>query len=300
MISIKGLIRFLYWNPTPSVLIYRLLYNFIATRSNCLVMRKVHGVKMVLNPCMGGIHRELFIYGDREPFSYRIFRKELRSLGEEGIVIDVGANIGYYCLLEAQFCKRVYAIEPSLRNLKYLLVNIAVNSLQDRIEVRRLAVGDHDGIAYILRGEAPNLDSISTRDTGEVVKMMTLDSFIAKERLERVDFVRMDIEGYECRMIKGAKRVLERFHPKLFIEIHPSMMPRYGDSIENLLNELSALGYQVKYAVWEPLVPVSLRLPNPNVNWRIEKSLSIRDLLNNPELRKTFLRDWTRLFLESS
>lgn len=217
---VRGIERFFYWNP-PKVLLYKLLYEFLtATAPRPLVVQRIFGgIGMLLDPSLGGIHKDLFIYGIREPFSTRILVMELKRI-KRGVVVDIGANIGYYALIEAQVLGEngvVYAIEPSLRNLKFLIFNILLNSLQDRVKVRRIAIGDKDDEAFLEIGEAPNLDRGSplALEKGsrlrEQVKMRTLDTFVDEEGLERVDFIRMDVERFEYRIIKGAKRTLERF-----------------------------------------------------------------------------------------
>jgi FkbM family methyltransferase len=255
---------------------------------------------MMLNLRYGGIHRDLFIHGVREPWSTAIFKKELRR-GD--VVIDVGANIGYYVLIEASCVGRegkVYAIEPSLRNLKYLLSNILLNSVQDRVIVKWLAIGDRNGVCDIEEGEAPNLDRISLfpfqrREGCAKIFMKTLDSFIEEEKIRKVDFIRMDVEGFEYRIIKGMKATLQRFSPKLFIEIHPKKMQKYyGDRFEDFLRELSRHGYIVKYAVWEPLTPIHFAHSKMLNEWKIVKGLKPEDVLRNSSL----CEDWVRLFLE--
>jgi hypothetical protein len=162
-----------------------------------------------------------------------------------------------------------------------------------------LAIGDRNGVCDIEEGEAPNLDRVSLfpfqrREGCAKVFMKTLDSFIEEEKIRRVDFIRMDVEGFEYRIIKGMKATLQRFSPKLFIEIHPRMMQKYGDRFEDFLRELSQHGYIVKYAVWEPLTPIYFAHSKMSNEWKIVKGLSPEGVLRNSSL----CRDWVRLFLE--
>jgi len=290
---ILGFQRFLAWNPP----LRKLRYDLLIKLGYSEVLREVQEGVMILNLKYGGIHRDLFIHGIREPWSTMIFKKELKR-GD--VVIDIGANIGYYVLIEASKVGKeglIYAIEPSLRNLRYLLINIKLNNIQDRVVVKRLAIGDRDGYAYMKRGEAPYLDRVALTMIKDVEKtpMMTLDSFIKKENIHKVDFVRMDVEGFELRIIRGMKTTLKRFSPKLFIEIHPTMMYKYyGDRLKEFLEELSLHGYVIKYAVWEPLTPIYLPTQRVLSGWKIAKNLKPEEILKDPSLR----RDWVRLFLE--
>jgi hypothetical protein len=78
-----------------------------------------------------------------------------------------------------------------------LISNISLNSVQDRVIVKWLAIGDRNGVCDIEEGEAPNLDRISLfpfqrREGCAKIFMKMLDSFIEEEEIRRVDFIRMD------------------------------------------------------------------------------------------------------------
>ena len=80
---------------------------------------------MLLDISQEGIHKHLFLYGCHEPECTRIFRG---MLPRGARVVDVGANIGYHVLIEAQMAQKVYAIEPEPRNLRLLRKNIELKS----------------------------------------------------------------------------------------------------------------------------------------------------------------------------
>ena len=98
------------------------------------VIKKIQGSKMLLDLRDKGIHKDLFLYGCREPECTKIVQKELC----EGMkVVDIGANIGYYALMEAQIVGdsgKIYAIEPEPRNFRMLERNIEMNSYTKRVE----------------------------------------------------------------------------------------------------------------------------------------------------------------------
>jgi len=292
-----SILRFLYWNPPLGLLRYH-----ICVSLKCpLFIRRVQGMRLAVNPILKGIHKDLLIHGSREPYSTHIFRKELKR----GMtVIDIGANIGYYCLIESSIIGEegiVYAVEPSYQNIKYLVLNLLLNSCKNVI-VRTIAIGDKNGsVTFKIVEDAPNLSRVATSkdETKFKVAMKTLDSFVEEEKIGHVDFIRMDVEGFECRILRGARKVLSSHLPKLFIEIHPSMMTDYGDSIESFLQELSSHGYKVKYAVWEPLTPTYLKCYKPQENWLVIKGpLDPYEILTDNKLRNNFCRDWARLFLQ--
>lgn len=141
---------------------------------------------------------------------------------EEGMVyIDCGANIGIYSIFAAKRVGRkgtVYSFEPHPVIYHRLLANIHLNRL-DNIHSYRMAVGDrgewvelvplHDHVASYVR---PILDKTTSPWSCEAT---TLDSFFMDKAIERIDLLKIDVEGYEYKVLQGARRTIDRFKPSL-------------------------------------------------------------------------------------
>jgi len=261
-------------------------------------------VNIVVSPLIGGIHKDILIHGLREPYSTFILLNVLKKLKKERkkvVVINIGANIGYYCAIEVSTIGEdgvVYAIEPAPVNLQFLYLNTKVLNDLRNVIIKPMAVGDRDDVLeFRVDYNTPNVSKVA-RFSGEAnykVRVKTLDTFAEEERIDHVDLIQMDVEGYEYRVIKGARKVLSRDSPWLFVEIHPSMIAEYGDNAELFLQELSSLGYKVKYTVWEPLTPTYLKIYQPPENYTTFKgSLDPLELMLNRQLRRIFL--WSKHF----
>lgn len=211
------------------------------------VLAKVQGSLMLLNLKDKGINTDLFINGVREPHATRWTQ---RILQKDWVVVDIGANVGYYALMEARAgVKKVFAIEPDPTNFKRLLLNIELNGYNN-VCPNRLAVGDREGVAGFELAKASNWHRIASSGFGDIeVRMMTLDEFAEKviyqAVMPRIDYVRMDTEGYEVRILKGMDRVLRKFKPDLFIEVHRDLLKDYGSSQEEVLEMLAGYGYGI-------------------------------------------------------
>ena len=300
----KSLEKLLMWNNPLGLL----RYNIVRHVSSSIKVRVYNDVYLIVNPKLAGIHRDLAIHGLREPWSTMIF---LRELGRGDVVIDVGANIGYYTCLACKVLGPdgyIYAVEPLMENLSFLVRNLELNKCSERVSTYRLALGDHDGYVFMeYFHHAPNISrvaSASSKDSKilKQVRVMTLDNFVKRLRLEKVDFLRMDVEGYEVKILKGGINTLESFRPKIFVEIHPEFMTDYGNSFYEFVDILDTLDYNVKYVVWEPLTPFYLealwRKNRDSYDFKLFKgSFPVRALLREP--LRMFVRNWTRLFLES-
>jgi len=204
------------------------------------VLREILGSNMYLDLDDKGISRDLLVDGIRERENVEVVKRQLH---EGDIVIDVGANIGYYVLLEAKLVGekgRVFAIEPVPHNYDLLTRNMQANRCQ-MVEAFQFAVGDKPGYAPIQISTHRNLCSIRLVDgyseRGLVkqqvdVEVRTLDSFLSDKPYPKL--IRMDIEGYESYAIKGLEKTLEAKLPlTIMLEFHfPFMKPE--ESLETL------------------------------------------------------------------
>lgn len=209
------------------------------------VIKEINQNKMFLDIKDKGISKELLYKGIREPRCTEFIKKFIKQ-GE--ICIDIGANIGYYALLEAKLVGtkgKVYAIEPVQSNFELLEKNIKINDY-DNIETYRLAIGPKNKIGFINLSDSSNLHSFlkegESNSRTEKIKIITLDDFLKDKPYPQ--FVRMDVEGYENEIIKGMKKILEAKKPfKMFIELHSFMIEDGG---EELLKALEKAGFIIK------------------------------------------------------
>jgi len=141
-------------------------------------------------------------------------------LQSEDIVFDLGANIGMFsCVAAAKNCK-VYAFEPTREVCKRLEYNKYLNP---NIEICEYAVGNENTLVKfyenpLIQNFDTGQNSIFNRRKGYVeteVEEITLDSYVEKKHIERVDFIKADIEGAERNMLQGAQNILRKFAPKL-------------------------------------------------------------------------------------
>lgn len=202
---------------------------------------RIQGSLMVLDLNDKGIHRDLYLHGIREPQATRYLQSILRP---DWVVVDIGANIGYYALQEARVVKSVIAMEPTPASYDTLLHNARLNDYKN-IMAYRLAIGDHDGEIGFALSHACNWNSIAEGGGDITVVMMTLDSFL---RGIKVDFIRMDVEGYELNVLKGMAGILQEQKPRMFLEVHRDKLKDYGSSQRELMEYLASFGYLIEKA----------------------------------------------------
>jgi len=230
------------------------LYYWIYSKlhSSKLVIRTIQGSKMYLNLNDFGLSKHRFISGIREPECTRIMKQEL----EKGMTIaEIGANIGYYALMEALIIGKkgkIYAIEPFPENFELLQKNIKLNSYDDIAETYNIAISNRSGKDKLYTSSKHNLCNMIESETDNFIEINTetLDNFIADKKLP--DLIRMDIEGFEYYVVDGMKKTLEKCKScKIFIEIHPYQMEEKGLDFKKPIKTFFEYGFKPKYVVKE-------------------------------------------------
>lgn len=196
------------------------------------------------------VGRHIYKYQVHEPALSQFLVKHLKF--EPGdVVIDIGANIGWYSLLLSRLIPDeadIFAFEPDPLNFELLEHNIGINR-ESRITAVRKALATEDGIQRLYQHDSNNLGrhSLLPLQDEKYVEVHTtsLDRFWAEQNLgTRVPrFIKIDIEGYESVALSGAARTLARC-PALLCEYSPDYMRRGGLDPSDLLDLLASHGFE--------------------------------------------------------
>jgi FkbM family methyltransferase len=168
-------------------------------------------------------------------------------------VLDVGASLGLWTVPLAKGARevgaRVWAFEPHPRNHQWLERNVALNGLEDTVTIHRCAVGDAVGEARMGIGEtqdfqqggnaAINVDPKSP--LGVLVPVKRLDDFAIPPS---VSAVKIDVEGYEISVLRGAKELIARDRPVILGEFDRYWIEQRGENLSAFLEGVGHDGYQ--------------------------------------------------------
>ncbi len=138
-----------------------------------------------------------------------------KFLGNVDQFVDVGANLGYYTCLALQNGKPVIAFEPQQQNLQCLFQNLTSNGWQDNAEVFPLALSEKPGLLTLYGASGPSASLVknwagySSRHK-KIVPVSTLDNILSGRFLDKRLFVKMDVEGAEYQVLKGALKTIAR------------------------------------------------------------------------------------------
>jgi FkbM family methyltransferase len=174
----------------------------------------------------------------------------LGAVPDDGVYVDVGANNGFFYSLQVARRRpgaRVFAFEPDPRILPHLERNVQRNGLANQIEIVAQAVSDTTGRLRLTDGLGASGYLLGREDPspGIEVDVTSLDSFAEQRGLDRIDLIKVDIEGHEERMLHGCRGVLAEFGPTLVLELLDQHLKRSGSSRARVERLLGDAGYSV-------------------------------------------------------
>lgn len=179
-------------------------------------------------------------HGRREETFFR------RYLRPGDVVVDVGANFGLTALAAFSVVGssgQVHAFEPHPRIFSFLVGNIELNGAERVITPYNLAIGDREGAVLITDERADDQNSVSPDGTGLPVPMSTLDR--AASTLPQIALLKIDVEGYEQFVLRGATDTLTRT-ACVYFESSAENFAQHGYSLGDIIEMLARHGFEVR------------------------------------------------------
>ena len=213
------------------------------------------GLRWILNPS-DFPQENLFWLGESDRWDLFHARRMVRP---GSVIFDVGANFGYYALMLAAGLRsecEVHAFEPTDATFERLSQHIALNRMEC-VHAHRLALSDAPGTAT-MQGRNGNSGAAFVEPGAGEVQVTTLDAFVGERGIRRLDFMKIDVEGFEEKVLRGGEWVLRELRPAILLEIQPTTLERAGSSVRRLADLLTSHGYVLRQANRERLVPLVL------------------------------------------
>jgi FkbM family methyltransferase len=189
------------------------------------------------------IDSNIYFKGCHEPRTTAFINKHVKP----GMVaLDIGANIGAHTLRLAKLvgaAGRVYAFEPTSWAYAKLQHNAALNAGY-QLTLEKIGLADFDGTRRLRIGTRFLLNRGKEDFDEEDIRFMRLDDYLAGQAVERVDFVKIDVDGFDYKVLSGAVASLRQHRPLMIAELAPRYLAGQGDSAVALLELLHGLGYE--------------------------------------------------------
>lgn len=201
-------------------------------------------------------------------YRWKLNRIEIRAMCERlhpgGVAIDVGAHKGGYTAWMAHRVGprgRVLAFEPQMRVAGPTAASLAAAGLSSA-RVYAAAVSDTSGIARLAfvpsTAHGATLNGLDLPEAQSMdVPTVALDDIVEEDRVPRLDFVKIDVEGHEMSVLRGLSRSIDRFHPPLLVEIEARLHESGDDPIEDARALLAPKGYEAFFFTRDRMLPLS-------------------------------------------
>lgn len=187
------------------------------------------------------------------------------------VVYDIGANIGITTLFFAKHVGEeglVVAFEPVPPTAQRLQENVRINRLQN-VRIYAVALGNVAGQAEICYAEDASGIATLRKDMAQgyqreyqmqtfTVEVVPLDALVEREHLPAPDFIKIDVEGFEYQVLQGARALIERARPSLFMELHGASHEERAETWKQIYEFLTARGYHIETVDGVSITPQNL------------------------------------------
>ena len=230
-------------------IIFKIISLFLSSKS---FKSKRNGITWNLN-LSEAIDLHIFIFGNFEPEIIKAAKK--LNLENEKVIIDIGANFGVQSL---QFAKefsnsKIFSIEPTSFAFLKMKKNFDLNNqFSKNLIPLQLFIGAKNQNLPKSTYSSWNLDQKDTKHEKHLgskketdkATIITLDNFVEIHNISKVDFIKLDVDGFEFSVLKGGFNFLKNSKPPIFMELAPYLYNEYGYSKEELINLIISLDYK--------------------------------------------------------
>ena len=260
----------------PFRLFFRKLYRHYIHKHNSDIVRVVRdGINLELH-LNEVIEHNIYYHGSFEPTT----RQLLTNLTKPNMVVfDVGSNIGVHTFYMARNVRPngcVYAFEPASYAYNKLQMNFRLNS-QLPVKLEKMALSNENITSLKTQvacswpvdssfSRKENQAMNSSRVMDDEITLIKLDDYIHRNSIQKLDIIKLDIDGNEMKFFEGASLTISKFKPIITFELADYVLRHYDSSADELINLILSYGYKIFN---ENLVEFSID-SDPNCNKNIE------------------------------
>jgi FkbM family methyltransferase len=179
-----------------------------------------------------------------------------KIIKKDDVFLDIGANVGIYSIIAAQLGAKTISFEPSSREFNRFIKNISLNhNVRNRIALNNIALSDYNGKASLIVANKYNsghntlekeLMYKTQEDCKQQVECSTLDEYCKKTNLQKINAIKIDVEGHEEKVLKGAFQTIIKLKPKYIIyEIVDKNVSSKWLGVKKMLSELGYRSYYI-------------------------------------------------------
>lgn len=197
--------------------------------------------------CHPRVYKAAQAYQVSDPEQREEFRSFISHCSSGMLLFDAGAHFGIFSLAAAHFGGRSVAVDPSQYATRMIAVQARLNGCEQRINIVRAAVSETSGVLRLLSSGVFTLGFLrvtSGRPARELTSVPSVSIDHLTQRYGPPTHIKVDVEGHEAAVLRGARDTLTRNSPALFLELHNELVASEGGDPNAVLDELSARDYR--------------------------------------------------------
>jgi FkbM family methyltransferase len=200
-------------------------------------------------------------FGEMDKELHALLRVAYKHCQKHEMFIDIGANLGIFCLrLAADMGIKCVAVEPQPNLAELLRYNSSEIGISNLLDIREIALGSMSGEAKLSVSEDNSGNSMLITDADGAfvtVQLKKIDDIITSEIWATVRLLKIDVEGYELEVFRGGGKRFREHRPTIVFEMNEIEMTKLKISPAKLVNELRIFGYTDFYALGPVLYPIA-------------------------------------------
>ena len=178
-----------------------------------------------------------------EPHITKLLNRNFKS---DSVFVDVGSNYGWHSIKSSPYCNTVYSFEP--QKLIHDIQNTSIiENFLTNINLFNCGIGDTNEIKEMspidYNNPSINMGDLSVGIGGESIEVRTLDSF----QIPKVDFIKIDVQGYEKYVLEGGKNTIMSSKPTIIIEMEDHQLRRFNYGVVELFEQLRSMNYYIYF-----------------------------------------------------
>lgn len=229
------------------------LLKIVAARWPFPVLATLKSGRKMYVDLRSGVGQGIYVTGEFDPVVFDAISSRLTS---GGVFVDVGANVGYYTFCSLDLVGdtgQVHAFEIDPRPLKCL--RKTVDSLKIKnVHIHNVAVSSSKGVGFLTQESDCGHSHVDPDGSGKRVDTISLDLWQEDASCDSIDVIKIDVEGGEFSVLRGAVETLKKHKPLIVFEADNDLQDRHECRVSDITELLGSIGYEVQKVegCWSP------------------------------------------------
>jgi FkbM family methyltransferase len=207
------------------------------------------------------LYQQKLLVNFSKSFEYVTFDTLSRTIKDDFYILDIGANVGVHTIFMSKYLStegKIYSFEPSNETFSILNKNIELNNCIPKITCINSAISDRNGKCFLGVGASDNKKTNNDafkylqysnllEKKMEEIELITLDEWVEKENITKIDLIKIDVEGAELLCLNGGHKSISKYRPIIIFECYDEYMQRFNYGSIDIFKYFIDHNYRLDY-----------------------------------------------------